>query len=240
MTQPLSALIPILGVPISNRELLRGALMHQSYRYEHGSESHSYADTQRLEFLGDAVVAMIATQLVFHAFPTADEGTMTRLRSALIRTENLAEMARHYQLGRFVIIGKGEERAGARNRTTLLADVFESVVAVIYLDQGLDCAREFLAPHFSTHLEKLRQRGTPTDARSHLQELSQQQFNITPTYRTVSTSGPEHDRTFVVEVLIGSRVYGQGSGRSQPEARMHAAEQALVQFHQELNVTTTK
>lgn len=240
MTKPVSALLPILGVPIGNLELLRGALMHQSYRYEHGNESHQYANTQRLEYLGDAVVYMIATNLVFHAFPTADEGTMTRLRSALIRTENLATIARYYELGSFVIIGKGEERAGARHRTTLLADVFESVVAAIYLDQGLDAAQAFLAPHFSAHLEQLRQSGTPTDARSQLQELSQQRFNITPTYRTIAMSGPEHDRTFVVEVLIGTQVCGQGSGRSQPEARMQAAQQAITTLAHDPHVIITK
>ena len=238
MSTPLSALVHALGVPIGNLELLRGALMHQSYRYEHGRDAPHNADTQRLEFLGDAVVAMIATQLVFQHFPDADEGTMTRLRSALIRTENLAQMARHYQLGTFVIIGKGEERAGARERTTLLADVFESVVAVIFLDQGLAVAHAFLAPHFVHQLELLRQQGTPSDARSQFQELSQRRFNITPTYRTIATSGPEHDRTFVVEALIGTHVLGTGQGRSQPEARMQAAHQALATLQQDpdLNV----
>ena len=227
MTNPLRRLVSVLGVPIGNLELLRGALIHQSYRYEHGSECQHYADTQRLEFLGDAIVSVIATQLIYDTFPDADEGTMTRLRSALIRTENLAAIARHYALGTFVIIGKGEERAGARERTTLLADVFESVVAVIYLDQGLEAARAFLNTHFTTHLAELRQRGTPTDARSQFQEVCQQRFNITPTYRTVAASGHEHDRTFVVEALVGAQVVGQGSGRSQPDARMQAAQRAL-------------
>lgn len=240
MAPPLRALVSSLGVPIGNLELLRGALMHQSYRYEHGRDAPVDADTQRLEFLGDAVVAMIATQLVFHTFPDADEGRMTRLRSALIRTENLAQIARHYELGTYVIIGKGEERAGARTRTTLLADVFEAVVAVIYLDQGLDVARQFLAPHFSHQLEALRQQGTPSDTRSQFQELSQRRYNITPTYRTIATHGPEHERTFVVEALIGTHVLGQGRGRSQPEARMHAAQHALEMLYQhpDLDVST--
>ena len=240
MTNPLRRLVSVLGVPIGDLELLRGALVHQSYRYEHGDECQHYADTQRLEFLGDAIVAVIATQLVYDTFPTADEGTMTRLRSALIRTENLASIARHYALGTFVIIGKGEERAGARERNTLLADVFESVVAVIYLDQGLEAARTFLTAHFMAQLEQLRQHGTPTDARSHFQEVCQQRFNITPTYRTVSASGPEHDRTFVVEALIGTQVVGHGSGRSQPDARMQAAQQALELLAQHPSLVITK
>jgi ribonuclease-3 len=231
MLRPLSALPQQLGVTITDMALLRSALMHQSYRYEHGEEALLHADTQRLEFLGDAVVAMVATQLVYHAFPNADEGAMTRLRSALIRTENLATIARHYALGDYAILSKGEEHAGARQRTTFLADLFESVVAVIYLDQGLTVITEFLLRHFQPHLEVLRASGTPTDVRSHIQELSQQRYNITPSYRTVSVSGPEHQREFVVEIVVGTHVLGRGSGHSQPVARIQAA-QLAVEFLQ--------
>jgi ribonuclease-3 len=200
--------------------------MHQSYRYEHGEEALLHADTQRLEFLGDAVVAMVATQLVYHAFPSADEGTMTRLRSALIRTDNLATIARHYALGDYAIISKGEEHAGARQRTTFLADLFESIVAVIYLDQGLPVVTDFLLRHFQPHIEALRTSGTPTDVRSHIQELSQRRFNITPSYRTVSVSC-EHQRVFEVEIVIGTHVLGRGQGNSQPIARIQAAQRAI-------------
>jgi ribonuclease-3 len=227
MLRPLSALPQQLGITITDMALLRSALMHQSYRYEHGEEALIHADTQRLEFLGDAIVAMVATQLVYNAFPTANEGAMTRLRSALIRTENLATIARHYELGDYAILSKGEEHAGARQRTTFLADLFESIVAVIYLDQGLTVITEFLLRHFQPHLEVLRASGTPTDVRSHIQELSQQRYNITPSYRTVSVSGPEHQREFMVEVVVGTHVLGRGQGNSQPAARIQAAQLAV-------------
>lgn len=227
MLRPLSALPQQLGVTITNMTLLRSALMHQSYRYEHGEEARLHVDTQRLEFLGDAVVAMVATQLVYHAFPQADEGTMTRLRSALIRTENLAAIARHYVLGDYAILSKGEEHAGARQRTTFLADLFESIVAVIYLDQGLATVTEFLLRHFQPHVNQLHASGTPTDVRSHIQELSQQRYNITPGYRTVSVSGPEHQRVFVVEIVVGTHVLGCGQGHSQAIARIEAAQHAI-------------
>jgi ribonuclease III len=227
MLRPLSALPQQLGISITDMALLRSALMHQSYRYEHGEEALIHADTQRLEFLGDAIVAMVATQLVYNAFPTANEGAMTRLRSALIRTENLAAIARHYELGDYAILSKGEEHAGARQRTTFLADLFESIVAVIYLDQGLTVITEFLLRHFQPHLEVLRASGTPTDVRSHIQELSQQRYNITPSYRTVSVSGPEHQREFMVEVVVGTHVLGRGQGNSQPAARIQAAQLAV-------------
>jgi ribonuclease-3 len=165
--------------------------------------------------------------LVYNAFPTANEGAMTRLRSALIRTENLATIARHYELGDYAILSKGEEHAGARQRTTFLADLFESIVAVIYLDQGLAVITEFLLRHFQPHLEVLRASGTPTDVRSHVQELSQQRYNITPIYRTVSVNGPEHQRVFEVEIMVGTHVLGSGQGNSQPVARIKAAQLAV-------------
>ena len=227
MLRPLSALPQQLGVTITDMALLRSALMHQSYRYEHGEEALLHADTQRLEFLGDAIVAMVATQLIYTAFPTANEGTMTRLRSALIRTENLATIARHYDLGDYAIIGKGEEHAGARQRTTVLADLFESIVAVIYIDQGLTVVSDFLMRHYEPHVEILRASGTPTDVRSLIQELSQQRFNITPIYRIVSVTGPEHQREFVVEIVVGTHVLGCGQGNSQPTARIQAAQLAI-------------
>jgi ribonuclease-3 len=201
--------------------------MHTSYRYEHPLEAQQYPDTQRMEFLGDSVVNIVATQVVYATFSTADEGSMTRLRSALIRTENLASIAQHYHLGDYVILTKGEEHAGARKRISLLADVCESVVAAIYLDQGLESARGFLLPHFTTQLAALQQQGTPTDPRSALQEESQRRYNITPTYRTVEASGPDHQRHFVVEVLIGQQVVGRGTGHSQSIARLDAAQHAL-------------
>lgn len=204
--------------------------MHTSYRYEHPLEALQYPDTQRMEFLGDSVVNIIATQLVYATFATADEGSMTRIRSALIRTENLASIAQQYHLGDYVILTKGEEHAGARKRISLLADVCESVVAAIYLDQGLECARAFLLPHFTAQLATLQQQGTPTDPRSALQEESQRRYNITPTYRTVQVSGPDHQRHFVVEVLIGQRVVGRGTGHSQAIARLDAAQHALTQL----------
>ena len=227
MLRPLSALPQQLGVTITDIALLRSALMHQSYRYEHGEEALLHADTQRLEFLGEAIVAMVATQLIYTAFPTANEGTMTRLRSALIRTENLATIARHYDLGDYAIIGKGEEHAGARQRTTFLADLFESIVAVIYIDQGLTVVTDFLMRHYEPHVEILRASGTPTDVRSLIQELSQQRFNITPIYRIVSVTGPEHQREFVVEIVVGTHVLGCGQGNSQPTARIQAAQLAI-------------
>ena len=228
MTKPVASLPDRLGVPFRDLVLLRGALMHHSYRYERPADAQAHPDTQRLEFLGDSVVNLVATRLVFQHFPDADEGTMTRLRSALIRTENLAAIATHYGLGEYVILAKGEEHAGGRTRASLLADVCESVIAAIYIDQGLSAVQDFLAPHFVAHLDQLRASGTPADPRSRLQEESQRRYGITPRYQTVSSSGPEHQRTFVIEATIGAHCVGSGSGHSQPAARTAAASAALA------------
>jgi ribonuclease-3 len=236
MLRPVTELPAVLGVSFNDIALLRGAVMHTSYRYEHPLEAQQYPDTQRMEFLGDSVVNIVATQLVYATFTAADEGSMTRLRSALIRTENLASIAQHYHLGDYVILTKGEEHAGARKRISLLADVCESVVAAIYLDQGLESARAFLLPHFTAQLTALQQQGTPTDPRSALQEESQRRHNITPTYRTVEASGPDHQRHFVVEVLIGQRVVGRGTGHSQATARLDAAQNALNTLYTQSDV----
>ncbi|MFZ9858079.1 MAG: ribonuclease III [Roseiflexaceae bacterium] len=236
MLRPVTELPAVLGVSFNDISLLRGAVMHTSYRYEHPLEAQQYPDTQRMEFLGDSVVNIIATQLVYATFASADEGSMTRLRSALIRTENLASIAQQYNLGDYVILTKGEENAGARNRISLLADVCESVVAAIYLDQGLECARTFLLPHFTAQLATMQQQGTPTDPRSALQEESQRRYNITPTYRTIEASGPDHQRHFVVEVLIGHRVVGCGTGHSQATARLNAAQRAMNTLRDQADV----
>lgn len=228
MLRPHTALPEVLGVPIDDLDLLRGALMHHSYRYDHPVTTAHAPDTQRLEFLGDAVVNIVATQMIFRAFPTADEGDMTRLRSALIRTENLADIARIYDLGSFVIVNKGEELAGARNRTALLADVFEAIVAVIFLNCGLATAQSFLEPHFQTNIDELKHTGVPIDVRSKLQELIQRVYGHTPRYQTLSMSGPEHQRIITVTVSAAGVVLGQGSGHSQAIARQHAAEYALA------------
>jgi ribonuclease-3 len=227
MYRPHTVLPETLGVHINDLDLLRGAVMHLSYRYEHPNDTAHAPDTQRLEFLGDAVVNIVATQLVYHTFPTVDEGGMTRLRSALICTESLAEIAQYYDLGSFLILSKGEDHMGARQRPALLADVFESIVAVIFLDQGMAAAHAFLHPHFSTRLAQFQQHGIPIDARSALQEQAQRRFGITPRYQTVSMSGPDHQRTITVAVQLHDQVLGQGIGNSHATARQQAAEQAL-------------
>lgn len=211
--------------------LLQQALTHRSYVNEH--DDSQAVDNERLEFLGDAIVDFIAGELLYHRFPDVDEGELTRLRSALVRTESLARLAEDCRVGEALRMGKGEEQGGGRTRLNNLCGAFEALVGALYLDQGLDAVREFLNPRFEARLTQVIQEQLDKDARSLLQERSQAEYSQTPQYRTVSMTGPDHEREFTVEVLIGERVVGTGTGRSKQAASQSAARDALRRLTEE-------
>jgi ribonuclease-3 len=185
-----------------------------------------------LEFLGDAVVDFVAGEMLFYRFPNVNEGDLTRLRSALVRTESLAQLARDCRVGEALRMGKGEEQGGGRTRLNNLCGAFEALIGALYLDQGLDAVRAFLIPRLETRLSQVIQEQLDKDARSLLQERSQAEYSQTPQYRTVSMSGPDHEREFTVEVLIGERVVGTGLGRSKQAASQAAAQDALRRLNE--------
>ncbi len=214
-----------LGITFNNPDLLTTALTHRSYVNEHTGEVVS--DNERLEFLGDAVLDFLTGDLLYRHFPEMPEGRLTRLRAALVRTAALAELAEQCQLGDYIFMGKGEERSGGRKRITTLCAVFEAVVGALYLDQGMEAVQAFVVPMFMPLLERVLAEALDQDARSELQEWSQATYNQTPVYRTVEESGPEHEREFMMEVLIGEQVVGCGVGRSKRSAAQAAARAAL-------------
>jgi len=219
-----------IGVKFRNRELLTTALTHRSYVNERTGEA--VPDNERLEFLGDAVLDFLTGYLLYERFPDLPEGRLTRLRAALVRTAALAELAEQCELGPHIRMGKGEEASGGRKRVTTLCAVFEAVVGALYLDQGMDAVRKFVEPLFLPMLERILSESLDQDARSILQEWSQATHNETPTYRTVEETGPEHEREFMVEVLIGEQVVGCGVGRSKRSAAQAAARAALHMLKQ--------
>ena len=219
-----------LGVKFKNRELLQTALTHRSFVNERAGEL--VLDNERLEFLGDAVLDFLTGDLLFQRFPDMPEGRLTRLRAALVRTAALAELAEQCQLGQHIRMGKGEEASGGRKRVSTLCAVFEAVVGALYLDQGMEAVRKFVEPLFLPMLERVLAESLDQDARSILQEWSQATHNETPVYRTVEESGPEHEREFMVEVLIGEQVVGCGVGRSKRSAAQAAARAALHMLKQ--------
>jgi ribonuclease-3 len=223
---PLRPLETAIGMVFSKRPLLVDALTHRSYVYEHVAPS--VVSNERLEFLGDAVLSIIASDLLYCAFPKASEGELTNLRASLVRASALATMARDLPLGPYLRLGRGEEVTGGRTRELLLARAMEALIGAIYLDAGLAATRSFLEPRLSSELARVRSKRQLKDDKSMLQEVAQAQLGITPTYRLVEQSGPSHERTFVVEVLLDERIVGRGEGASKRQAEQAAARTALA------------
>jgi ribonuclease-3 len=216
-----------IGVAFADRRLLQSALVHRSFVHERPERAIDLVDNERLEFLGDAIVIYGAATLAFERCPDRGEGELTALRSALINTVTLASFARTLDLGAYIRLSKGDEASNGRQRDALLADTFEALVAAIYLDQGLAVALAFVTPLFEHELERIAEHGLPLDYKSRLQQRVQADRNITPRYHTVSASGPEHRREFVVEVLAGDEQLGIGQGASKQAAAQVAAQVAL-------------
>lgn len=214
-----------LDLHFTDPSLLQRALTHRSYINEHPNDA--IEDNERLEFLGDAVLDFITGEWLYNRFPEMQEGRLTRLRAALVRTETLAEMGRVCSIGAAMHLGKGEEESGGRERQANLCCAFEALVGAIYLDQGLDAVRKFVLPMFEPALEHVLNNASDKDAKSMLQEWSQARLSLTPTYRTVRAVGPDHDKEFTVEAVVGNEVYGSGVGRSKQAAAQQAAHKAL-------------
>ncbi|GAB4504749.1 MAG: ribonuclease III [Anaerolineales bacterium] len=223
-TESAAELAQRLKLPFTNLGLLTRALTHRSFVNEN---HHVLEDNERLEFLGDAVLDFVVGDWVYHHCPEMPEGDLTRLRSALVRTEMLASFARQLNLGAALRLGRGELASGGRERDTLLCAAFEAVVGALYLDVGIPAVQRFVEPLIDNVRERVLDRAEIFDPKSTLQEWAQAQKWGTPHYYTVETSGPDHARTFVVEVRINDQAYGRGSGPSKHLAAQNAAQAAL-------------
>ncbi len=213
-----------VGLPFENHLLLSRALTHRSYLNEH---PEALEDNERLEFLGDAVLDFLVGAWLYQHFPEMHEGDLTRLRSALVRTEQLAEFASRIDLGRAMRLGRGEGQAGGRARQALLCATFEALIGALYLEAGMQAVQDFVLPMLGPAVETIIATQRDQDAKSRLQEYAQSHGLGTPTYRTVSASGPEHEKEFEVEVLVNGQVAGRGSGSSKRTATKAAARVAL-------------
>jgi ribonuclease-3 len=207
-----------------SRSLLLRALTHRSYVNEHAEAGE---DNERLEFLGDAVLDFVIGSFLYHRYPEMDEGGLTRLRSALVNTEQLAALARMIDLGSRLRLGKGEAESGGRNRASLLCDAFEAVIGAYYLDAGLGAVQAYVEPLFAAAAERILVGEKGIDAKSQFQEWAQATLGQTPRYAPVSATGPDHNREYTVEVLVGDESYGSGSGSSKQTATQAAAQAAL-------------
>jgi ribonuclease III len=218
-----SSLQEILGIHFHNPKLLNLALTHRSYIYETPGEGQN--SNERLEFLGDSILAFISADFLYRTFPDLNEGELSDIRAMLVRRETLANFARDIQLGNFLLLGKGEQCSGGGQR--VLASAFEAVLGAIYLDQGIEAVQRFLLPRLEPLASNIVKKRLFKDNKSLFQELAQAHDGITPSYQLVSQEGPSHNREFTVEVLLGDQVAGRGQGRNKQAAEQEAAYAAL-------------
>jgi ribonuclease III len=213
-----------LHLPCKNWMLLGRALTHRSYLNEH---TDALEDNERLEFLGDAVMDFTVGAWLYNRYPEMAEGELTRMRSALVHTERFAEFARDLDLGRAMRLGRGESQGGGRERDALLCDTFEALIGALYLDCGIEAVKQFTASLLEIASEDILLHHKNEDPKSLFQEWAQSQGFQAPIYVTRNASGPDHSKTFEVDVIVSGEVYGTGSGHSKQSAAKVAAANAL-------------
>ncbi|OEG00487.1 ribonuclease III [Vulcanibacillus modesticaldus] len=216
-----------IGIFFNNQKYLKQAFTHSSYVNEH--KNRHLQDNERLEFLGDAVLELTVSDYLYKTFPNMKEGQMTKLRAAIVCEASLVDFAESLNFGNYILLGKGEEITGGRHRPALLADVFESFIGALYLDQGIESVRRFLEKYVFPKVDH-GYYNQLHDFKSQLQEYVQHDNLGNIVYRIVDEIGPAHDREFHSEVLIGGKYFGKGVGKSKKESEQQAAHQALIKL----------
>ncbi|MCI5050760.1 MAG: ribonuclease III [Candidatus Pacebacteria bacterium] len=215
-----------IGVFFNNKDLLKQAFIHRSYINE--QKDSGLEHNERLEFLGDAVLELVVTDFLYKKYPSVAEGRLTAYRSALVRTESISRSARNMGMNDLLLLSKGEAQDQGKARDYILANTFEAYVGAVYLDQGYDLARDVIANHLLDNIEDIIKEGSWRDAKSYVQEKSQELYNETPRYELVSSEGPDHAKNFVMAIYFGDRKIAEGSGNSKQKAQQSAAQAALT------------
>ena len=219
------ALDRILGVRFRDDSLRQLALTHRSHAFEHDLQ----ANNERLEFLGDAVLGVVVTDMAFREFPEMPEGELAKLRAAIVNMGALADVARDLGLGRYVLLGHGEEMSGGRDKSSILADAMEALLGAIYLDRGLSAARKLIVRVFRPRMIAYVRGEGERDYKTILQELASAAVHSVPEYR-ISERGPDHEKEFTATVFLAGTEWGTGMGRSKKEAEQQAAHEAYVRL----------
>lgn len=215
-------------IPMGDGFLLHEALTHKSFAYESSETVLSFRRyNEKLEFLGDAVLGLVVTEYVFNVFAEVDEGTLSKVKSAVVSTKILGEKAKSLEIGKYLLLGKGEEKTGGRNRVTLLADALEAVIGAVYLEGGLRPVKKFILGFLKEEIERVFHGETGRDHKTFLQEYCQRNFRELPIYRIVKEIGPDHAKRYEVECRIHGEVMGKGHGNNKKEAEQAAAAKAL-------------
>jgi ribonuclease-3 len=212
-----------IGYTFNDEALLKRAVTHSSFVNE--QKINKNGDYERLEFLGDAVLELVSSEFLYKEHTKVPEGELSKMRASMVCEPSLAFCARDIELGKFILLGKGEENTGGRERDSIISDVMEAVTGAIYLDGGFEPAKEFINKFILSDLENKR---LFYDSKSNLQEIVQSKIKTDLHYELLSESGPEHDKEFVVEVFIANESMGKGKGRTKKAAEQQAAYQALL------------
>jgi ribonuclease-3 len=224
---PLESLDRALGVSFRDPSLREAALTHRSYAFERGAT----VTNERLEFLGDSVLGLVVTDMAYLAYPDMPEGALAKLRAAIVNMTALADVARSLGLGDVVLLGKGEELSGGRDKASILADALEAVFGAIYLDRGLSVTRELIERLFRPRMEAYVRGEGDRDYKTILQELASQELRSMPEYR-LEERGPDHEKEFTATVHLSGEPFGTGTGRSKEEAEQQAAREAFARLSQ--------
>jgi ribonuclease-3 len=217
-----------INLPFENFLLLSRALTHRSYINEH---PEAIEDNERLEFLGDAILDFVVGAWLYNHFPEMAEGQLTRFRAALVNTETLGEFGEKINLGQAIMLGRGEEENGGRERMAMLCGTFEALIGALYLDQDIPAVEKFMEQFLEPASKLILENHQDQDPKSLLQEWAQAQSFQIPFYRVIKEDGPDHDKTFTIEVSINGNIIGRGQGRSKQEASKSAASAALENTH---------
>lgn len=214
-----------IGIEFKNKDLLTQAFTHRSYCNEHPDFPLSH--NERLEFLGDAVLELVVTENLFRSYPDKPEGELTNWRAALVNSKILSKMARNLGFNDFLLLSRGEAKSEGKARKYILADVSESFIGALYLDQGYETCQDFIEKHLMKELPQIIEKGLHRDAKSRFQEEAQERVGITPTYKVRKEWGPDHAKHFVIGAYLGDEMVVEGEGSSKQEAEEEAAQKAL-------------
>jgi ribonuclease-3 len=217
-----------IGIPFKNKDLLTEALTHRSYLNEY--PRWHLPHNERLEYLGDAVLELLVSEELFIKFPEYPEGQLTVLRAALVNYQILAKVAEKIGLQNFILMSRGEKKDTGKAREVILANAMEALIGAIYLDQGFEVMRPFVQRFVMNNLDEVLKTKSYKDAKSELQEIVQEKFKLTPTYRVLQESGPAHKRVFKMGVYFGDKAIADGDGASKQEAELEAAKNALKKY----------
>lgn len=218
-----------LGFSFKDQNIIFEALTHKSY----SNEQNHHSNYERLEFLGDAVLQLIVTEYLLGKYKNYDEGVLSKLRGHFVSEKFLSTIAKELHLGEYILLGKGEIANGGKRKSSLLCDIFESIVAAIYLDSGFEDAKKVLLRIFGGKIDEDISKNSFIDPKSELQIYTQRNLGTLPEYIVIDESGPEHDKTFTIELQLAGKTIAMGNGKSKKAAEKDAAEKALISLNNE-------